>query len=56
MEANKLLIVVDLYYRTIVHLLDIIHRPDFFIKNVSETEFCLGPQVKAISVGYNQQS
>jgi hypothetical protein len=41
---------------TIIDLLDIIHRPVLFNKNVSETGFCLRPQVEAYSVGPNRQS
>jgi hypothetical protein len=41
----------------ILFLLDIIHRLVFIIKNnVSETGFCLRPQVKPYSVGPDRQS
>jgi hypothetical protein len=41
----------------IIDFLEIIHHPVIFIKNnVSETGFCLHPQVEAYSVWPNRQS
>jgi hypothetical protein len=42
---------------TIIEFMDITHRPVYYLKhNVSETGFCLLPQVKAYSAGPNRQS
>jgi hypothetical protein len=42
------------YQSTTINLLDIIHCPVFIKNNVSETGFCLRPQVKAYSAGSNR--
>jgi hypothetical protein len=52
MRTNKIWQLV-----TIIEILDIIHPLFFYLKhNVSETIFCLRPQVKAHSGGFNRQS
>jgi hypothetical protein len=55
LEAHRRSAISQYNFPKIIKFLEIIHRPVFCLIDVSETGFCLRPQMKAYSVGLNRK-